>query len=67
MCQLFYTLGEWQRNFHLLMLEVTIMWIELGIFVLVLVFAAWQLHDLRQEKRKRQDKAAGPPVDRPGT
>jgi len=28
------------------------MWIELGIFVLVLVFALWQIHDVGQERRK---------------
>ena len=29
-------------------------WIELGVFVLVFVFAAHQFHDLKQEKRKRE-------------
>lgn len=29
-------------------------WIELGVFLLVFVFAAHQLHDLKQEKRKRE-------------
>lgn len=28
-------------------------WIELGVFLLVFVFAAWQFHDLKQEKAKR--------------
>lgn len=28
-------------------------WIELGVFLLVFVFAAWQFHDLRREKEKR--------------
>lgn len=32
------------------------MWIELGIFFLVLLFAAHQLHDLNKEKRKREQK-----------
>lgn len=29
-------------------------WIELGIFLLVFVWAAWQFHDLRQERKKRE-------------
>lgn len=29
-------------------------WIELGIFGIVIVFALWQLHDVRQAKLKRQ-------------
>ncbi len=29
-------------------------WIELGIFAVVIVFALWQLHDVRQEKLKRE-------------
>ena len=29
-------------------------WIELGVFLLVFVFAIHQFHDLRQEKRKRE-------------
>jgi hypothetical protein len=29
-------------------------WIELGIFVLVLVFGIWQIHDVGQERRKRE-------------
>lgn len=29
-------------------------WIELGIFVLVLVFGVWQIHDVGQERRKRE-------------
>ena len=28
-------------------------WIELGVFLLVFVFAAWQFHDLKREKQKR--------------
>ena len=28
-------------------------WIELGVFLLVFVFAAWQFHDLRREKERR--------------
>jgi hypothetical protein len=32
------------------------MWIELGIFFLVLLFAAHQMHDLKKEKRKRAQK-----------
>ena len=30
------------------------MWIELGIFVLVLAFGMWQIHDVGLERRKRQ-------------
>ncbi len=29
-------------------------WIELGVFLLVFVFAAHQMHDLKKEKRKRE-------------
>jgi hypothetical protein len=29
-------------------------WIELGIFAVVIVFALWQLHDVKQEKLKRE-------------
>ena len=29
-------------------------WIELGVFLLVFVFAIHQFHDLKQEKRKRE-------------
>ena len=33
-------------------------WIELGVFALVFVFAAHQLRDLKKEKQKRElDKA----------
>lgn len=28
-------------------------WIELGVFLLVFVFAAWQFHDLKREKARR--------------
>lgn len=36
-------------------------WIELGVFLLVFVFAAWQFHDLRKaraelEARKRDER-----------
>jgi hypothetical protein len=30
-------------------------WIELGIFVIVLAFGIWQIHDVGLERRKRQD------------
>lgn len=34
-------------------------WIELGVFVLVLAFGLWQIHDVGQERRKRAaDKKA---------
>lgn len=38
-------------------------WIELGIFVLVLAFGLWQIHDVGQERRKRsaQRKNEEPP------
>lgn len=29
-------------------------WIELGIFGLVLAFGLWQIHDVGQERRKTQ-------------
>jgi hypothetical protein len=28
-------------------------WIELGVFLLVFIFAAWQFYDLRREKERR--------------
>ncbi|MEY3887598.1 MAG: hypothetical protein RL650_1690 [Pseudomonadota bacterium] len=33
-------------------------WIELGVFALVFVFAIHQFHDLKQEKLKRERKLA---------
>jgi uncharacterized iron-regulated membrane protein len=33
-------------------------WIELGVFLLVFVFAAWQFHDLKREKQKRLARLA---------
>ncbi len=30
------------------------MWIEMGIFVLVLVFGLWQIQDVKKERRKRE-------------
>ncbi|WP_194942868.1 hypothetical protein [Limnohabitans sp. Rim11] len=33
-------------------------WIELGVFALVFVFAIHQFHDLKQEKKKRERKLA---------
>lgn len=41
-------------------------WIELGIFVLVLAFGLWQIHDVGQERRKRQaqkEASATPPEE----
>ena len=39
-------------------------WLELGVFLLMFVFAIHQFHDLKQEKRKRaaalRDKAEPP-------
>lgn len=33
-------------------------WLELGIFVVVIAFGLWQLHDVRQAReRTRQEKA----------
>lgn len=45
-------------------------WIELGVFLLVFVFAAWQFHDLKREKARRLERerkqASQPPSgDRP--
>ncbi len=34
-------------------------WIELGIFFLVLLFAFWQIHDVNVDQRKRQTQAKG--------
>jgi hypothetical protein len=34
------------------------MWIELGIFVLVLAFGLWQIHDVAQERRRREERQA---------
>jgi hypothetical protein len=31
------------------------LWIELGVFVLVFVFAIHQMRDLKNEKKKRED------------
>ena len=31
------------------------MWIELGIFAIVLAFGIWQIHDVGLERRKKQD------------
>ncbi len=35
-------------------------WIELGIFGLVLVFGLWQIHDVGQERRKREAAKQAP-------
>jgi hypothetical protein len=43
-------------------------WVELGIFVLVLAFGLWQIHDVGQErKRSAAKKEAGkiPPEEGP--
>ncbi len=39
-------------------------WIELGVFLLVFVFAAWQFHDLRQARAEREarERANADPV-----
>jgi len=34
------------------------MWVEMGVFALVFVFAIHQFHDLKQEKLKRERKQA---------
>ena len=33
-------------------------WIELGVFLLVFVFAAWQFHDLRKARAAREAREA---------
>lgn len=40
------------------------LWIELGIFLLVFVFAAWQFHDLKKAKAERiaRERAADTPA-----
>jgi hypothetical protein len=43
-------------------------WIELGVFLLVFVFAAWQFHDLRKaraEREARERAQARDTTDRP--
>jgi hypothetical protein len=49
------------------------MWIELGVFLLVFVFAWHQLRDLKKERAKRQAQSdaakanpGDPPPDQPG-
>ncbi|MES2978305.1 MAG: hypothetical protein V4731_07775 [Pseudomonadota bacterium] len=32
------------------------MWLELGIFIIVLAWAFWQLHDVKKAKRERIEK-----------
>lgn len=40
-------------------------WIELGVFLLVFVFAIHQFHDLKQERRKREAAQKAGPAPRP--
>jgi hypothetical protein len=35
-------------------------WIELGIFVVVLAFGLWQIHDVGQERKRRQASVSTP-------
>ena len=39
-------------------------WIELGVFLLVFVFAAWQFHDLRKARAEREAREARDRTDR---
>ncbi len=39
-------------------------WIELGVFLLVFVFAAWQFHDLRKARAEREARQARERMDR---
>jgi len=39
-------------------------WIELGVFLLVFVFAAWQFHDLRKARAEREAREAREHTDR---
>ncbi len=39
-------------------------WIELGVFLLVFVFAAWQFHDLRRARAEREAREARERMDR---
>jgi ABC-type nickel/cobalt efflux system permease component RcnA len=32
-------------------------WLELGIFLLVLAFGVWQIHDVASERRKRNHQS----------
>lgn len=36
------------------------MWIELGIFVLVLIFGVQQIREVRREQRKRRQQPSDP-------
>lgn len=38
-------------------------WIETGVFLLVLAFGLWQIHDVKKERRKRsQSKSVSNPT-----
>ena len=39
-------------------------WMELGVFLLVFVFAAWQFHDLRKARAEREAREARDRTDR---
>ena len=41
------------------------LWIELGVFGLVFVFALHQWHDLKKEKRKREQQKAAADAETP--
>jgi hypothetical protein len=41
------------------------MWIELGIFAIVLVFGLWQIHDVGLERRKTQARKQAAASEKP--
>jgi hypothetical protein len=49
---------KWQSDINLKLSRESAMgmWIELGVFFLVLLFAVHQMLDLKKEKRKREQK-----------
>jgi hypothetical protein len=41
------------------------MWIELGIFAIVLVFGLWQIHDVGLARRKTQERKKAAASEKP--
>jgi hypothetical protein len=41
-------------------------WVELGIFLLVLAFGFWQLHDVKKAQAERRRREAAERADPPG-
>ena len=40
-------------------------WLELGIFLVILAFGVWQLHDVKKAQAERRRREAAEQVDRP--